>query len=231
MGRTTIEVGLWPDPQDRGRTLEIIQQKGGLDKFPVKLRMRDGEIREFLWSTVIQRVKGEACLLSVLVDVSDLKQTQEKLAAINQELELRSMELSETNAALKVLLKQRDEDKKDLESRVWHNIKKMIMPHLFNLRQSGLNNTQQAHLDVVVGRLGDIASGLGQKLGYHAYGLTARELEIVGHIVEGKTNKDIADILCISVHSVESHRFSIRKKLGLLGKKKNLRAHLLALSQ
>ena len=112
-----------------------------------------------------------------------------------------------------------------------HNIKKMIQPHLYNLRNSGLNATQVAYLDVAVSRLNEIASKLGFRLGYQAYGLTARELEVVGYIIEGKTNKDIADLLNISVHSIESHRFSIRKKLGLLGKRINLRPHLLGLSR
>lgn len=231
IGRTTVEIGLWEHPEDRDRVLRKIKTEGGLDKFPLRLRMRDGEFRDFLWSTVIIEVHGKECLLSVLVDVGDLKRTQKQLAKTNRELEKRSNDLAEMNSALKVLLKQRDEDKKNLESRVWHNIKKMIQPHLHNLRMSGLNPTQAAHLDVAVSRLEDISSSMGQRLGRQAYGLTARELEVVGHIAEGKTNKDIAELLCISVHSVESHRFSIRKKLGLLGKRINLRTHLLAMSK
>ena len=231
VGRTTLEIGLWPNPEDRDRALDLIKKKGAIDKLPTVLRMRNGELRDFLWSTVIIEVRGQECLLSVLVDVSNLKKTEKQLAKTNKELKKRSSRLSEMNTALKVLLNQREEDKKDLESRVWHNIKKMIKPHLDNLLMTRLTPMQHAHLDVVNDRLDEIASSIGEKLGYAIYSLSTRELEVVGHIIAGKANKDIAEVLHISVHSVESHRFSIRKKLGIQGKRSNLRTHLLNLSQ
>ena len=94
-----------------------------------------------------------------------------------------------------------------------------------------LSPTQHAHLDVIMDRLDEIASDIGERLGNDVYGLSAREMEVAGHIIAGKTNKDIAKILHISVHSVESHRFSIRKKLSLTGSRANLRTHLLNLSK
>lgn len=231
LGSTSVGIGLWPDPEERNRVLSLIKEKGGVDKLPIKLRMRNGELRDFLWSSVIVEVQGQPCLLNVLVDVSNLKRTEEQLAKTNKELQKRSNKLAEMNAALKVLLNQREEDKKELESRVWHNIKKMVQPHLNNLKMTKLTSTQLAHLDVAVNRLNEIASAIGERLGYNAYNLSVRELEVAGHIIEGKANKDIAEILNISVHSVESHRFSMRKKLGILGSKINLRTHLLTLSK
>jgi two-component system response regulator DegU len=43
--------------------------------------------------------------------------------------------------------------------------------------------------------------------------LTRRELEILGLIRDGKSNKEIADVLGKSVRTVETHRFNIMKKL------------------
>ncbi len=45
--------------------------------------------------------------------------------------------------------------------------------------------------------------------------LTPREEEIVKLIAEGHSSKDIADILVISVKTVERHRANILDKLGL----------------
>lgn len=42
--------------------------------------------------------------------------------------------------------------------------------------------------------------------------LTSRELQVVEFICGGKTNKEIANLLCISVRTVEVHRNSIIKK-------------------
>jgi DNA-binding NarL/FixJ family response regulator len=46
-------------------------------------------------------------------------------------------------------------------------------------------------------------------------GLTARELEIVKLIAEAHTSKEIADLLVISVKTVERHRANILEKLGM----------------
>ncbi len=45
--------------------------------------------------------------------------------------------------------------------------------------------------------------------------LTAREQEIVSLIAEGKSNKEVASILNISVRTVETHRSNIMEKLGI----------------
>jgi DNA-binding NarL/FixJ family response regulator len=45
--------------------------------------------------------------------------------------------------------------------------------------------------------------------------LTKREREILKLIAEGLKNKEIADFLCISVHTVETHRSALMKKLNL----------------
>lgn len=45
--------------------------------------------------------------------------------------------------------------------------------------------------------------------------LSQREKEIIYHVVKGMTNKEIADKLCISVHTVMTHRRNISKKLQI----------------
>ena len=45
--------------------------------------------------------------------------------------------------------------------------------------------------------------------------LTRRELEILGHIMDGKTNQDIADALQISEKTVKSHCSSLFQRIGV----------------
>ena len=45
--------------------------------------------------------------------------------------------------------------------------------------------------------------------------LTAREREVLQHIAEGKTNKEIATALKLSVYTVDSHRSRVMEKLNL----------------
>lgn len=47
------------------------------------------------------------------------------------------------------------------------------------------------------------------------YNLTRREKEILGLIINGKHNKDIAETLNKSIRTIETHRFNIMKKLGV----------------
>ncbi len=48
--------------------------------------------------------------------------------------------------------------------------------------------------------------------------LSTRELEILNRIVAGNSDKEIADKLCISEHTVRSHIKSLYKKLGVRSK-------------
>ena len=47
--------------------------------------------------------------------------------------------------------------------------------------------------------------------------LTAREREVLQLIAEGKSNKDIANLLNLSVYTVESHRSNLMEKLNVRG--------------
>lgn len=46
-------------------------------------------------------------------------------------------------------------------------------------------------------------------------GLTSREVEVLKLIAEGYKNQDIADLLNVSVKTVESHRYNIMEKLDM----------------
>jgi DNA-binding CsgD family transcriptional regulator len=59
----------------------------------------------------------------------------------------------------------------------------------------------------------------------HNY-LTGKEFEVANLIKEGKTTNEISELLNIAKSSVDTHRFHIRKKLGLNNKDINLRSYL-----
>jgi DNA-binding CsgD family transcriptional regulator len=60
-------------------------------------------------------------------------------------------------------------------------------------------------------RLGELSAEDGSAPGI----LTPREREIVQLLAEARSNKEIATILGISVKTVETHRASIMRKLGI----------------
>jgi DNA-binding NarL/FixJ family response regulator len=46
-------------------------------------------------------------------------------------------------------------------------------------------------------------------------GLSAREAEVLNLLVLGLTNPEIAERLCVSPRTVESHRAGVQRKLGV----------------
>jgi DNA-binding NarL/FixJ family response regulator len=55
----------------------------------------------------------------------------------------------------------------------------------------------------------------GEDTAYDAQLLTIRQREILKLIAEGKSNKEIGDLLCISVRTVERHRANMMSKLNI----------------
>jgi DNA-binding NarL/FixJ family response regulator len=47
--------------------------------------------------------------------------------------------------------------------------------------------------------------------------LTVREQEVLRHLANGESNKQIARALDLSVRTVETHRLNIKRKLGIEG--------------
>jgi DNA-binding NarL/FixJ family response regulator len=45
--------------------------------------------------------------------------------------------------------------------------------------------------------------------------LSSREIEIIKHLVNGKTSQEIAKILCLSKNTIDTHRRNILEKTGL----------------
>lgn len=50
---------------------------------------------------------------------------------------------------------------------------------------------------------------------YHAVWLTAREQELLRHIVDGCTNQEIADRMFLSVETIKTYRKNLIQKLGV----------------
>jgi DNA-binding CsgD family transcriptional regulator len=86
-------------------------------------------------------------------------------------------------------------------------------------------------LSTLESNINTITSPLIQKLTSTSLGLTPMEIRVAHLIREGLMNKEISELLGISLNTISSHRYKIRTKLGLKNKGKNLRSYLLSLEE
>jgi DNA-binding CsgD family transcriptional regulator len=85
------------------------------------------------------------------------------------------------------------------------------------------------YLEIIEKNLSEICSPFLLNISSKYLGLTSREIQIAQLIKEKKTSKEIADILVVSVRTVNFHRNNLRKKFGLKSRQSNLISHLLTL--
>jgi len=157
-----------------------------------------------------------------------VKDVTERIEA-EKELEIKTKNLEEANIALKVLLRKRDEDKKDLEEKVLFNMRELALPYLEKLKVSRLNETQKAYVIALESNLNEIISPFSYTLSSRYMNFTPTEVQVANLIKQGKTSKEIAQFLNLSIRTVGFHRANIREKIGMKNKKANLRAHLISL--
>jgi len=169
-----------------------------------------------------------------LIDRADLVQcnirniTGHKLTVTT--LAIQSQQLEQTNAALRALLRQQQQDLRDTEKKFVTNINKLVFPYIRELRKLNLARKPSTYLDIINTHLQLAINPFLQNLSAQYAVLTPREIQISSLAKEGKTSRDIADLLNIALSSVNFHRRNIRKKLGLKGTKTNMRSFLTTLS-
>lgn len=166
----------------------------------------------------------------LITEIKERKAIEDNLRFTEKELSIHIKELRESNTALKVLLEQREKDKRDFEDNILSNVKHLIIPYISKLKRNRAMSDELAFLNILESNLLKMISPFSFKLSSNYVGLTPKEIQIADLIKDGKQDKDITDILNISLDTVKTHRKNIRKKLGIYSKRTNLRAHLLSIT-
>jgi DNA-binding NarL/FixJ family response regulator len=146
-----------------------------------------------------------------------------------RDLEIKTKSLEEMNTAMKVLLNKREEDKIELEDNVLTNVKELVMPFVDKFRETQLDGHQKTLLSIIESNLNEIISPFTRRLSLEYLNLTPTEIQIANMTKHGNTSKKIAKIMNISPRTVDTHKKNIRRKIGLEGKRANLRSYLLSL--
>ncbi len=79
IGRTSTELNIWKNPQDRQRLIDGLQADGHVENLSAQFCRADGTILEGLMSAGVIELQGEQCILSITRDITRLKQTEKSL--------------------------------------------------------------------------------------------------------------------------------------------------------
>jgi PAS domain S-box-containing protein len=213
------------DERDRSRLTEYhrlrrINPDAAPRNYEFHLIDSEGNIKNVLsTNSLIPGTNKHVC------SVMDITELEEK----GTELLAKSRNLEDLNTALRVMLKQRAEDREELEQTLLANVKELIIPNLEKLRKGGSDQSRQVYHDLIASNLEEMFSPFSRKLSARFRNLTTTEVQVAHLIKDGKNSKEIADAMSVSSSAVDVYRYRIRKKLGINNQKVNLRSYLLSL--
>jgi DNA-binding CsgD family transcriptional regulator len=178
------------------------------------------------------RMSGEGPVRVVVSheDITALMLSEEALRESQEALKVQTQQLEEVNIALRVLLNQREKDKAELEQKVLHNVKNLVLPYVEKLRRVNLKPETRQLVDFIGSHLNEIISPFVQRLSTASMLLTPQEIQVAALIKDGKSSKEIAGVLKVSETTIHFHRKNLRRKFGLDKKQANLRAFLMSLA-
>lgn len=171
-----------------------------------------------------------AANLALTEEIAERGRVEQALRVREQELQAKTQELNEVNSALQVLLKQQERFRIDMEDQILSNVRTLILPYLGALLTMHLSPDQRAQAEIAESNLRNLVSQFTRRLSAANLGLTPKELQIANLIRDGRTTKEIAELLRLSPRGVIFHRQNLRRKLDLKSNKVNLRSQLLALT-
>ena len=216
---------------------QIAHRKQGTlaESYEIELLRKDGDkISVYVSPQDISHSGGQPDgSFAIFTDITLYKEAEKILSQEKDNLEKkvrqRTAELEERNTALKVLLDQRNQDKRKLEETIMSNIRALIEPNLNQLKNSRLSSRQEVTVNILESNLNEITSPFLNRLSLTYLKLTPTEIQVANFLKHGATTKEIAKALNLSQRTIDTHRYNIRKKVGIKGKGINLKTYLASL--
>lgn len=224
-------------PDDRAPLREHLQAhiQGASQRYEVEYRIRN-KTGDWQWmlsrgQAVSRDAEGKALrIVGTVTDITRLKEAEAELQrnreALEQRVKERTAELSESNVALNVLLKKREEDRELLAEQVLSNTSKLVEPFFDRLSESQLTEQQRALVDILRSNIRELTSPFASTYSSKLVRLTPAEMQVANMVKQGKRSKEIAEIMHLSPGTVNIHRKNIRKKLDISHQKTNLQTLL-----
>jgi len=196
------------------------------ERFERSCRRKNGRLIDIEVSQNFLEINNEKFYFYFFSDISGRKKALTELKEREEQLAEKTKSLEEANVALRVLLKRIETDKKAMEENVLFNIEDLIFPYFDKLKKTGLNSLQASYINVILANLKDVISSFPSHLSNQYAGLTPSEIQIANLVKQGKSSKEVSEMLGLSPRTIETHRRNMRKKLGIRSHGTNLRTYL-----
>jgi PAS domain S-box-containing protein len=186
--------------------------------FEVDMVRPDGTVVRV--QTIVSPIRLPSAVLyaSINRDVTDLQRAR-------SELEERNRLLREKNIAMREIMTQVGEEKKDVARRIRANIERHVLPLLERIKVAGGQGVGP-YCSIVEENLNDILAPFTPAVTERMRAMSPKEIELCHLIKRGLRCKEIARIMGISHRTVETHRNRIRRKLGIGDHSVNLASYL-----
>ncbi|MCI0452642.1 MAG: PAS domain S-box protein [Candidatus Latescibacteria bacterium] len=224
VGRTTLESGIWKDPEVRKHLTEVVRRDGRVRDMFIEFVARGGSVRSCLVSAEVIHLDGRPCFLAVTRDITDRVMADEKLRQTTEQLRAEHQEVLRKNIAFQEVVDHIDEEKTKYRHEICTNIDNLLRPTLRKLQQDG--RLSRRDVDILVHGLDEVTGKHINDYRRNVSKLTPREMDILDMIKTGRSSKQIAEALGLSSQTVHKHRQSIRRKLQLDHREVNLAAYL-----
>ena len=84
LGKTTLELNMWVNPEDRIELIKRMEEVGELRDFEIELRAKDEEIRPVSMAASLIEIDGENFIVSFSRDITERKKAEEELSESNE---------------------------------------------------------------------------------------------------------------------------------------------------
>jgi DNA-binding NarL/FixJ family response regulator len=198
-------------------------------------------IRKGAWDVIRGSIEDLPPLTEAMDHVMKMREMrcrakEERLRIDKEAAELRVMwestrqALAEKTIALREVLNTIDMERQDCQRRIMSQVETAVLPVLERAMGESPSGVR-AMLEEVKKNLQDITSPFVEHLGRRCSVLTPREVRICQMIRRGKSSKDMAKAEGTAKETIDGHRKSIRRKLGIANMHVNLAAFLQTLEE
>jgi len=177
------------------------------------------ELEEKVNAQTVDLRQANAALEETVVK---LRKSEQRLIASQEEVSAKATDLEGTTIALRQLFKKNEQDQKDMRDKVLFSVNEMIKPYIEKLKKCTLDEDAQVCVNVVESNLEEIAAPFMRTLAYKYFRLSPQEIHIANLIKQGKSTKQIAELLNLTSRGIEFHRDKIRAKIGIKHSKAQL---------